>query len=242
LQLLADQTSCVPGDIFAHLPLSRGSVNQHLTALKEAGWIETTLSGSQITYCLNNFALQKELVQLQGVIGNLLSTEFVGCSPDKNGETVTGKESILFLCTGNSCRSQMAEAFFNHYAKETPFEAASAGTVPADEIHPLAVRVMKERGLSLTDQYPKSTRELIAKQKSEKVSAAMVFFVCSEAEKDCPYLFPFARRTVKMPFEDPASFVGNETDRLEKFREIRDEIELKIEILVEELTMGIELD
>ncbi len=233
MEILSEQTSCVPGDIFAQLPLSRGSVNQHLTALKEAGWIETTLNGSQISYSLNSFAMQKDLQQLQGVIGDLLNADNI--TPTK----VVKSESVLFLCTGNSCRSQMAEGFFNHFARNTPFEATSAGTVPADEIHPMAVRVMEESGISLTEQYPKSTRDLLAIQRSNGKSVDLVLFVCATAEQNCPYLFPHARRTIKMPFEDPASFVGSEEETLAKFREVRDEIEVKIELLVEELMIGI---
>jgi arsenate reductase len=62
-----------------------------------------------------------------------------------------------------------------------------------------------------------------------------VIFVCEEAEKNCPYLFPYARRSIKMPFEDPAAFSGSENEKLEKFRSVRDEIKEKMKQLAIEL-------
>ena len=227
LKLLANQKSCQSNEFFSQIPLSRGSVNQHLTALRESGWVQSSVNGTQVQYCLDVEQLKSDLGSLSFVVNDLLSVEKLTC------EVAPKKENVLFLCTGNSCRSQMSEAFFNEYSQEMGFEAFSAGTTPASEIHPLAVQVMAEKGIEFKGQAPKNVKEFLGKK-----SVRLVFFVCDEAEKNCPYIFPFTQRKVKMPFDDPASFVGSPEETLQKFREVRDNIEVKIKTLIDELKIG----
>ena len=131
------------------------------------------------------------------------------------------KIRVLFLCTINSARSQMAEAFLKKYGGEK-FEAYSAGLEPKP-IHPYTEQIMQEIGVPLTDQYSKSFREYMG-----KVHFAYLITVCAEAEKNCPTTFPGVGQRLHWSFEDPAAFVGSEDEKIGKFREVRDEIEQKI--------------
>lgn len=128
---------------------------------------------------------------------------------------------VLFICTGNSARSQMAEAFLNHYAGEK-FEAHSCGLV-AKGIHPLTYKVMQEKGFNLAGQSSKDANTYLG-----KVNFGYLITVCDEAEKNCPSTFLGISNREHWSFEDPAAFQGTETQQLEKFREIRDQIETKI--------------
>jgi len=129
------------------------------------------------------------------------------------------KQTVLFLCTGNSCRSQMAEAFLRHMAGER-FEALSAGLEPAAEIHPLAVRVMAEKSLDISGQHPKSVKEYLGRG-----TAHVVITVCDRAAQRCPTTWPGALERLHWPFDDPATFDGDGAAKLAKFREVRDQVE-----------------
>jgi len=132
------------------------------------------------------------------------------------------KKRVLFLCTGNSARSQMAEAFLRQYAGDT-FEAHSAGLKPR-EINPYTIRVMEEKGISLDGQRSKSVSEYLA-----KTSINLFFTVCNHAEENCPKTFlNSAGRHYHWGFEDPAAFEGSDEDKFAKFREIRDQIDQKL--------------
>lgn len=130
------------------------------------------------------------------------------------------RSKVLFLCTGNSARSQMAEAFLRHLAGDR-FEVFSAGLEPKG-IHPMTIQVMQEKGISLEGQFSKPLTEYMG-----KVNFDWLITVCDNADKNCPF-FPGMGSRLHWPFEDPAAATGSEADRLDKFRQIRDEIELKI--------------
>ena len=128
---------------------------------------------------------------------------------------------VLFLCTTNSARSQMAEAFLKKYGGDK-FEAYSAGLEPKP-IHPYTEQVMQEIGVPLTNQYSKSFREYMG-----KVHFAYLITVCAEAEKNCPTTFPGVGQRLHWTFEDPAAFGGSDEEKMTKFREVRDKIEQEI--------------
>ncbi len=130
------------------------------------------------------------------------------------------KSRILFLCTSNSARSQMAEAFMRKYGGDE-FEVFSAGLEPKD-IHPLAIQVMQEKGISLAGQYSKPLTLYMG-----KVHFSYLITVCDNAEQQCP-IFPGMGTRLHWPFEDPAAFQGTPQDKIKKFRNIRDEIEVKV--------------
>lgn len=127
---------------------------------------------------------------------------------------------VLFLCTGNSCRSQMAEAFLKKYAGDR-FEVYSAGLDPKP-INPLTIKVMEEIGMDMSGQYSKPLTLYMG-----KVHFGYLITVCSDAEKECP-IFPGMGIRLHWPFEDPAKFEGNEGEKLRKFREVRDQIDQKV--------------
>jgi len=130
------------------------------------------------------------------------------------------KPRVLFLCTGNSARSQMAEAILKKYAKDQ-FEIFSAGLEPK-EINPLTLKVLAEAGINTDDQYAKPLSTYLG-----KTHFSYLITVCSNAEDKCP-MFPGMGQRMHWPFDDPAAFEGNEEAKLEQFREIRDQIEEKI--------------
>jgi arsenate reductase len=130
------------------------------------------------------------------------------------------KPKILFLCTGNSARSQMAEAFLRKYTGDR-FEVYSAGLEPS-LINPLTVRVMEEIGVDMTGYYAKGLDTFLG-----KVHFAYLITVCSRADEKCP-IFPGMGQRLHWPFDDPAALQGSEGEKLVKFRQVRDEIEAKV--------------
>ena len=136
-------------------------------------------------------------------------------------------ERVLFLCTGNTARSQMAEAFLRKYAGRH-LEAYSAGLQPSS-VNPYTERVMREIGIDLSGQHSKSVREYLG-----KMSFSYLITVCAEAEANCPTTFPGISQRLSWVFDDPAAVEGSEEERLEKFREVRDQIERRIKLWVEE--------
>ncbi len=131
------------------------------------------------------------------------------------------KMKILFLCIGNSARSQMAEAFLKKYGGDQ-FEAYSAGTEPKG-IHPYTERVMEEVGISLSNQHSKHVKEYMG-----RMNFAFVIILCEEAEKLCPTTFPGVVHRLHWSFEDPTATVESDDKKFIKFREVRDKIEQRI--------------
>jgi arsenate reductase (thioredoxin) len=127
--------------------------------------------------------------------------------------------SVLFLCTGNSCRSQMAEGWLRHLAGSR-FEVASAGTQPVG-LNPHAVRVMKDIGIDISRHHSKRVDELSG------VRFDHVITVCDRAKESCPTL-PGAKSLMHWSFVDPAEAEGSEEDRLNVFRQVRDAIGARI--------------
>ncbi len=135
---------------------------------------------------------------------------------------MVGKVKVLFLCTRNSCRSQMAEGFLKHLAPGR-YEVLSAGMEPKP-IHPLAIKVMEEVGIDIGSQKPTDVNSVIG-----RYIFAYVIFVCEHAQKNCPRIFPGFGDHAYWPFEDPEGFEGSEEEKLDKFREVRDQIRARIE-------------
>ena len=134
----------------------------------------------------------------------------------------TRKEKVLFLCTQNSARSQMAEAFLREHGGDR-FEAYSAGCEVGDEIHPYATEVMDQVGIDISEQYPKGLRTYMG-----KMGFNYSIIVCARAEKDCPKTFPGVGTRLVWIFDDPRAQDVPEEEMLNTFREVRDEIEQKI--------------
>ena len=131
------------------------------------------------------------------------------------------KQVVLFLCTANSARSQMAEALLRHRAGDR-FEAHSAGLTPS-VVHPMTIRVLQEIGLDTNRLRSKGSEEFLGKMRLH-----YAIIVCDKAAQSCPRLHPFALHTLHWPFDDPAAVQGPEEERLAKFREVRDKIDEQI--------------
>ncbi len=125
-------------------------------------------------------------------------------------------KKILILCTGNSCRSQMAEAFLKSF--DAGLEVDSAGTRPAAQVHPKAVLVMREIGIDLGDSVPKHVDRFIARPFD------YVITVCDHAKETCPVFTGTVAHRLHIGFDDPAEVTGSEEHIMSEFRRIRDEI------------------
>ena len=136
------------------------------------------------------------------------------------------KQQVLIVCTGNACRSQMAEAIWRHEAGDR-CEVFSAGTFPAG-VHPLARQVIEELGIDMSGQFSKSIYAM-----SER-PFDLVITVCNDAKEVCP-VFPRAARQLHWPVHDPVMSVGSVEERLPLFRRARDLIRERIrQFLAEE--------
>ena len=130
---------------------------------------------------------------------------------------------ILILCTGNSCRSQMAEGFLKSF--DDVLEVYSAGTEPSNQVHPKAVRVMKEMGIDISENYPKSVDEFLNKEFD------YVITVCGGAKESCPTFSGKVKNRLHIGFDDPADATGTEEEILSEFKRIRDEIQHDFKLL-----------
>jgi arsenate reductase len=128
----------------------------------------------------------------------------------------TEKSLVLVLCTGNSCRSHLAEGLLRAASKGR-FEVASAGSRPAGFVHPLAVRVMAEIGIDISKHTSKHMNDFLARK------VQTVITVCGNADQACP-MFPGQLNRHHWPFEDPAHATGTDAEVLAVFRRVRDEI------------------
>lgn len=123
---------------------------------------------------------------------------------------------VLILCTGNSCRSQMAEAFLQSF--DPRLSVASAGTNPAQDVHPMAIKVMGELGFDLSSHYPEHVNSYLSKDFD------FVITVCGGANESCPVFSGNVTNRIHIGFDDPAEATGTEEEITNEFIRIRDEI------------------
>ena len=123
---------------------------------------------------------------------------------------------VLILCTGNSCRSQMAHGFLQSFDKR--IEVHSAGTIPAMQVNPKAVKVMSEAGIDISSNYPKNVTNYL-----EDVWD-YVITVCDDANETCPVFIGKVKNRIHLGFEDPSHATGTDEFIWNEFRRIRDEI------------------
>ncbi len=123
---------------------------------------------------------------------------------------------ILILCTGNSCRSQMAEGFLRFFAPEA--EIVSAGTNPSEKVHPKAIQVMKEVNIDISAHIPKSVQQFLDQEFD------YVITVCGGAQESCPMFTGKVKKRLHIGFIDPAEAAGTDNEILAVFRNVRDQI------------------
>lgn len=129
---------------------------------------------------------------------------------------IKNNKKILILCTGNSCRSQMAEGFLKAF--DNNLTVYSAGTKASKQVHPNAIKVMTELGVDLSKNYPKKVDEFL------KEEFDFVISVCGHAQENCPIFFGNVKKHVHIGFEDPDELTGTKEEILIEFRRIRNEI------------------
>jgi arsenate reductase (thioredoxin) len=127
------------------------------------------------------------------------------------------KPTLLILCTGNSCRSHLAEGLLR-LALGSSYHVASAGSKPAGYVHPLAIKVMAEIGIDISSHHSKHMDEFLNQD------VETVITVCGNADQACP-LFPGQLNRHHWPFDDPAHATGTEDEQIAVFRRVRDEIQ-----------------
>ena len=130
---------------------------------------------------------------------------------------------ILVLCTGISCRIQMTEAFLRQKAGDR-FPCFSAGTEPADEIHPLVHTVMREKGIELEGQVPNDYHDYLG-----RIPVHTLIIVCDGAAEACPAVWPGVMERLIWSTDDPAAFEGDDEAVLAEFRRVRDELEARVD-------------
>lgn len=133
---------------------------------------------------------------------------------------------VLFLCTGNSCRSQIAEAWLRHLGGDR-FEVYSAGLEPHG-VNPHTITVMEETGYDMSRHSSKHLDEY-----KGKIDFDFLITVCGNADERCPF-FPGMGTRLHWPFEDPAAFNGPMDETLKLFRKVRDQIKAKIQAWLDE--------
>ena len=126
------------------------------------------------------------------------------------------KHKVLILCTGNSCRSQMAEAMVNAWRGDR-WQAFSAGTHPAAEVNPRTLQALAEVGLNPVDAHPKQAIEFLG------VPFDLVITVCDDAAENCP-VWPGQERRLHIGFRDPVEIIGDNEEIMAVFRQVRDDI------------------
>jgi arsenate reductase len=131
------------------------------------------------------------------------------------------QQRVLFLCTGNSARSQMAEAFLRKYGGDR-FEAHSAGLEPKG-MNPFTIKAMNEVGIDVSGQTSKGVDVYLG-----KVLFQHLVTVCDDADKNCPTVWPGVNNRMHWSFQDPAAVEGTDDEKMAKFREVRDKIEAQI--------------
>ncbi len=131
-------------------------------------------------------------------------------------------KKVLILCTGNSCRSQMAEGLWNHYGRGE-WQAFSAGSKPSGYVHQLAVQAMDHMDLDISAAQSKDFGEFV------NDPFDLVVTVCDNAQEACP-VFPEATETLHWPFDDPALATGSDTEKIQFFERVRDQIATQIKL------------
>jgi len=217
-------------DISEKLGLSESTASRHMAILEKAGLVESRKDGRWRYFRHSQAdipgAAQYAVAWIRKYIKgtDALTPEIM--EEDIQAAACENKARVMFLCSGNSCRSQIAEAFLRKYGKGL-FHAYSAGIEPKG-IHPMTVKVMEEVGIDLSEQKAKSVLEFIG-----QMHFGYLITVCNRAEEICP-LFPGVSYRLYWPFEDPVTAECSESDRLTKFREIRDAIEVKVKQWVDD--------
>lgn len=200
LDFLLRQNSCYTGELTEALPFSQATISQHLKVLKDAGLIKGTIETPKIRYCLD--------------IPRWLRAGEKACEFFTSSQEIVVKK-ILVLCTGNSCRSQIAEGYLRHFAAGRA-EIYSAG-VETHGVNPKAIATMREDGLDISGHTSNNVNEY------RDIDFDFVITVCDNAKERCPY-FPTGAAKFHHNFPDPAKATGTPEEIAREFGRVRDMI------------------
>jgi arsenate reductase len=215
------------GVLAEQLGVPSSTLSFHLEHLVNAGLLRREREGRSLVYSLDVRAVN-ELLWFLGedcCQGNVaLCAEPTARIQARVDEAATppNRPRVLFLCSRNSARSQMAEAILRHEAGDR-FEVHSCGLRPR-AIHPLTLRVLEEAGLDTAPLRSKDLGDFLGKS-----SIHHAIIVCEAANDQCPKLHPFALNLLYWPFPDPVAVEGTDDEKLEAFRAVRDAIEERIQ-------------
>jgi len=137
------------------------------------------------------------------------------------------KKKILILCTGNTCRSQMAEGFLKSFDKN--LEVYSAGTKPAEKVNPFAVKAMKEVGIDISNGKAENVDKYLSQ------SFDYVITVCDSAKEACPVFIGKVKHRLHIGFDDPAEAIGTEEEVMPVYRRVRDEIKMEFKKFLKQI-------
>lgn len=229
LLCLADSTLCLC-HLTKILGLAASTISKHLTVLSDAGllvsrqegrWHYYRWAGEEADPCVKAaLAWVREFSPDSAMIRNDAARRAVVMNTAAAPYPQDARARVLFLCTGNSCRSQMAEGLLRAYAGEH-FEVYSAGLDP-QPISDLAVKVMDEIGIDIRSQTSKSLMQFLG-----RMHFGYLISVCANVEKRCP-IFPGVVERLYWPVADPAARGGRRSARLAAFRAVRDDLARRI--------------
>lgn len=208
IEFLASQSSCFFGDIHDELPIAKATVSQHLKELKDAGLIQGEIEPPKVRYCIND--------KNWGVAKQLMGDFFAHRSKDSSNERKSKAMKVLILCTGNSCRSQMAHGFLQSFDKN--LTVCSAGTQAAGRLNEGAVRAMAAVGIDISHH----TSEGVERYLEEEWDS--VITVCGGANETCPTFTGKVKQRLHIGFDDPSHATGTAEFIESEFRRVRDEI------------------
>jgi arsenate reductase len=216
------------GRLAARLDVPASTLSFHLAHLVEAGLVRSERRGRSLVYSLAVPTLHELLwfigedccqgrVDLCRTPTSRIEQRLVDAAQPDGRE----RETVLFVCSRNTARSQMAEAILRRDGGAR-FDVHSGGIEPAP-VHPLTLRVLEEQGFDTTGLAPNDLGDFLGKR---TIHRAIV--VCEAANAHCPKIVPFAPRVDYWPFPDPAAASGSENERLAEFRAVRDAIRARI--------------
>lgn len=222
----AGTTGIAAGDLAQALQIPASTLSFHLQHLSGAGLAKSTRSGRSLVYSLQEASL-RELMWFLGEDCCQGRAELcalpTGRIDDRRreAEATRDRPRVLFVCSRNSARSQIAEAILRRDAGDR-FDVCSAGLTPRD-IDPMTLKVIDEAGLPTAGLTSKDLGQFLGKH---PIHYAIV--VCEAASEQCPKIVPFALEVLFWPFLDPVAESGTPRQRLRRFREVRDAIEVRI--------------
>lgn len=211
-------------DLAERLGLTDSTVSRHMMILEQAGLVESRKDGRWRYFRHAQADVpgppQYAVAWIRKYIRGSDAAVHHKLEQGQSASICKNKANVMFLCSGNSCRSQIAEAFLRKYGNDL-FHVYSAGLEPKG-IDPMTLEVMQEVGVDISNQKSKGVLDFIG-----RMHFGYLITVCSRAEEICP-IFPGVSFRLYWPFEDPVKFNGPDSKRRMKFRQVRDDIEKKI--------------